>query len=192
MMSKEFELLLLLFSFSLKLSLGEHSNCSYSYTLRPNGFFSSGSSNDQCKDSCMTSSPPLEASTVEEADCSMLHHLLQGYNSVIGSGDCLELQFDPGEYWFSSLTRVHVTYSLVLKAPKGGVSIVCRQSSNVTCSSENGGPGVYVAGDFMMAVNGSEEKDVFAELTSLSFSHCSDRIQFNNLRKLTVANSSFT
>jgi len=192
-MRSKLEKVILLFTLSLQLSLGgERGNCTHSYQLRPNGAFSVSSS-DLCKDSCMTSSPPLEASTVVEPGCAMLHHLLQGYNSVVGSGDCLELQFMPGKYWFSSLDRIQVTYSIVLTAPLGQVSIFCGQSSNVTCSgSENGGQDAYTIEDFMMAVNGSEGRDVFAVMDSLSFSYCSDRIQFNNLKELTITNSSFT
>ena len=181
--------LLLLVCLYLTLSAGQYPtyNCSRRYQLSPSGNFSQDrvSSSQYCKDSCLQSSPALNISTNQ--DCTLLQHVLRSYNTTIPDGDCLELQFMPGEYRLSSLSQIQVSYSIVLRAPWGGVSMTCSEASDTVCDSDGG----VNAGNFMIAVNGSQTKAVFVSIDSLSINNCSKRLQFNFLRNLTITNSSF-
>ena len=183
--------LLLLSLSSLNLSAGQYPsyNCSHMYVLSSSGkYLDRGSSSQYCKDSCLQATPALVVST--NPDCTLLQHVLQSYNPVIPDGDCLELQFMPGEYRLSSLSQIQVSYSMVLSAPWGGVSMTCSEASDTVCDSD-GGVNEVAADNFMIAVNGSQTKAVFVSINSLSFSNCSKRLQFNSLTNLTVTNSTF-
>ncbi len=173
-------LLILLCNFSS----GQY-NCSYRFQVNSNDFGHQGSRssfNDlYCTDSCLQSSPALDIST--DPDCMKLHSILPAFNFVIGDKDCLELQFMPGEYWFSSLSQIQLSYSLVLTAPFGGVSIACSQAEGTECGSK---------GHIMMSFNGSPRRpNMFVEMQSLSFSNCSKRLQFNYMHNVTIINSTF-
>jgi len=189
------QLALLCSFFSSLISSGELRSCSNSYVVRlANESSSSSSGRAFWKDSCLQSSPALKVSN--NSNCPLLHNILLQFNTVIADGDCLELQFMPGEYWFPSLDQIQIFYSLALSAPKGGVSIACSPAFHDTCSTsreDKSSPddGVNITGKFMMAVNGSLDNDVFVSVDSLDFSNCSKRIQFNLLSNVTVKNCSF-
>ena len=168
-------------------------NCSHSYVIRIANERSQGGGRTFFKDSCLQSSPTLNVSN--NPNCSLLHNFLQGFNDVITDGDCLELNFMPGEYWFPSLDQIQIFYSLVLSAPKGGVSIACSHASEKICpisKKEKSSPdAANVTNKFMMAVNGSLDRDVFVSIDSLDFSNCSKRIQLNLLSNVSIINSNF-
>ncbi len=174
---------LLLVNLGAVLSVEEY-NCTHRYTIHSESQKLEGN-NGYCRDSCLGSVPNMDVSV--DPECILLHQVLTSYNAAIVDGDCLELQFMPGNYWFSSLNQIQLSYSLVLTAPWGGASIACSQASENACHTSGEGSG----GKFMMAVNGSLDRDVFVSIDSLDFSNCSKRIQLNLLSNVTVINSSF-
>jgi len=171
----------------------EHYRCTHKYVL-------SSLDSSYGGEQCLRSAPPLVIS-VGESGCTSLHYLLQGYNSVIGYGDCLELQFMPGEYWLSSLTDVQISYSTVLSAPWGGVSMTCRNEASESGPSQGDSPGnldeaavgANVMMEFVQTMGTKTEvmKPMFVTINSISFRKCPKRLQFNFVSNITIVNSSF-
>ena len=169
-------------------------NCSHKYVLSSLNYSYGG-------EQCLSSVPPPTIPVDEESGCSSLHYILWGYNSVIGYGDCLELQFTPGEYWFSSQTELLISYSTVLTAPWGGVSMTCNEAASESGSIQEDstesldearvGPRVMMAFSQTIDTTQVVEPTMFVAINSISFSNCPKRLQFNSLNNVTIVNSSF-
>lgn len=167
-------------------------NCSHSYLLSSSGknVQADGSSSQYCLDSCLQSSPALTVGD-QEAACTLLYDILYVYNTVIPADDCLELSFSPGEYRLSSLSLVQVQYSVILRAPWGGVTLACGANAESVCEEQGGH--VSPAGDktVMIAFNGSRLGNMFVTMDSLSFQYCLKHLRFDALQELRIRNSSF-
>lgn len=166
------------------LALERSYDCSHSYRLTLGGSVQTASSSPFCQGSCLQSNPALSVGGLRES-CTSLLAILQLYNGVIEGNDCLELSFSPGEYRLSSLSLAEVRYSVILRAPWGGVTLSCGTNAESMCEGQKGG-GV------MMAFNGSQlTSNTFVIVDLLSFQYCSKKLQFNALEELRISNSSF-
>ena len=176
-------------------------NCSLSYSLKFSGEVvqAVGGSNQFCWDSCLLSSPATPVEGDLGVNCLLLLDIFQSHSGLIAANDCLELILSPGDYRLSSLSLVQVQYSVVLRAPAGGVTFSCGVNSERMCRGDgnnDGGGTTSPPGDTgrevaMVAFDGSQLNDMFVALDSISFQYCSKKLQFDALEELRIINSSF-
>ena len=178
------------------------SNCSYRYTLSP----SSNDGEGACRASCLLSSPPtLGASPVE--NCPTVGSILQQHAPLITEGDCLELLFAPGLYLLASTMQVGVRFSLVMRAPEGGVTFTCGGSEcasggvvqDPTGGGTAGGGATGVRSGIngedmqpaMMAFGGVEPGRMSVRMDGIHFRDCSRHLQFDEVDLVSVHNCTF-
>ena len=122
--------------------------------------------------------------------CSTLSGILQLFNGVIGSEDCLLLELERGEYVISPITTVSVNYSLVMVAASGGgggeVVVACKssQAKSSSCAGE-------IPPWTFSKVGGGERSQVSVVLDGLKFEDCARPIQFDNLDRVAISNCWF-
>lgn len=162
-------------------------NCSQSYTLRVDSSRLKSASEPSLSDSCTGSGSNPNQCVVSSQDgfqrCSTLSEILNLFNVLVGSDDCLQLEMEKGEYVISSTATVSVNYSLVMLAHSGGVVVTCKTSrlvKNPSC-----GP------PLMFGKSGREGGKVSVVLDGLRFEDCARPFQFDNLDHVAVSNCWF-
>ena len=171
-------------------------NCSHNYTLRI-GNSSVSSSRPQLSNSTTTGTC-TEENTSNTAGCVLssqdgyrqcrsLSEILSLFNGQVGSGDCLYLELEQGEYALSSLSTIPVNYSLVMVAVDSGrVIISCSGLAqpnrvNSSCASDPTVPLMF----------GKEKGEVSVLLDGVWFQDCPRPLQFDNLDRVTIINCLF-
>lgn len=167
-------------------------NCSRSYTLRVDSGRVKSTSRPSITDSCTDSRTIPDQCVVSSRDgfqrCSTLSEILNLFNVLVGSDECLRLEMEPGEYVISSTATVSVNYSMVMLAPNGGVVMTCKTSQmkpNPSCTGVDLGP------PLMFGKSGSEGDRVSVVLDGLRFEDCARPFQFDNLDHVAVTNCWF-
>ena len=119
---------------------------------------------------------------------------LEPYNTLVSTGDCLEVKLHAGNYTLTDYNSA-LTYSLVLRAVEGVVTISCQQSDKTV---ETGSPFCfqrYSAQTSHISPGTGEGTDkdgeFFVQIEGVHFEKCQRPLQFDAMDYVGIANCSF-
>ena len=179
-------------------------NCLRNYTLRV------GNSNANSPPQPSSSDPATRCTEENTSRCvlssqdgfqrcrSSLSEILSVNNGEIGSGDCLLLELEQGEYAIFSLSTVSINYSLVMVAVDSGqVTMSCSghgsiqptssMQPNSSCATITSGPTVPL----MFGRNEGERGELAVLLRGIRFQDCPRPLQFDDLDRVTITDCWF-
>jgi hypothetical protein len=126
---------------------------------------------------------------------SSLSEILTQNNGEIGSGECLLLELEQGEYAISSLRTVSVNYSLVMVAVDGGeVTVSCSGQTQPTLGSVQPNSSCAAAGPTVPLMFGRDEGErgeLDVVLRGIRFQDCPRPLQFDDLDRVTIVDCWF-
>ena len=171
-------------------------NCSHTCTLRignnsppqPSSSTTTGTCTEEITTTGNTASSCVLSSQDGYQQCRSLSEILSQFNGLVGSGDCLYLELEQGDYAISSLSTISVNYSL---------AVVAIDSARVTvsCSGQTGQPNRVnssCAADLTVPLMfGKERGDVSVLLDGVRFQDCPRPLQFDDLDHVTITNCWF-
>ena len=107
---------------------------------------------------------------------------------VVNSTDCLQLNFNPGNYSLTGLS-IPLNYSVVFRALQGGVTITCALTCPNEAARECTTGSAASANDTLRFRGGMQAR---VEMEGIEFHNCTEALVFDELEFLSINNCTFT